>query len=251
MNRAPNDLPDPGLLEHEALPVQEQVVVVHPVREDLPLEVPVDDRPDRVELREEVGVLLRDHVVELPARVHAEGHDRAEEVPLREPPLRDGDADVGRRGLEEVLRVLRVEDREVRLEAEELGVRPQEPRPDGVERPGRRPHQVRADEGLDAPLHLPRRTVREREEEERRGIGPVLDEARDAVDERARLARARSRDDERRPVRREDDGLLLLVQLARVIDAVALRRRVRRRTYRRGAGGPSVTSGDYPSARPC
>ena len=104
-------------------------------------------------------------------------------------------------------------------------MRAEEARSDRVERPRGRAHEVGADEGLDAPLHLARGAVRERQEEERRGVCAVLDEARDAVDERPRLARARPRDDERRPVRREDDGLLLLVQLARVIDAVALRHR--------------------------
>jgi len=212
-------------LEHEPLPVQEEVVVVHPVCEDLALEIAVDDRADRIDLREEVRVLLGDHVVELPPRVDAQGDDRAQEVALREPALRDRDPHVGRRGLEEVLRVLRVEDGEVRPEPEELGVRPEEARRHRVERAGGRPHEVRSDEGLDATLHLARGTVREREEEERRRVGSVLDEPRDAVDERARLARAGARDDERRAVRREDDGLLLLVQLARVIDAVALRDR--------------------------
>ena len=185
----------------------------------------MDDRADRVELREEVRVVGRDHVVERPPRVHAEGDDRPEEVALRKAAFRDGNAEVRRRGLEEVLGVLRVEDREVRAVAEQLGVGPEKARPDGVERPGRRAVQVGADESLDAALHLAGGAVRERQEEERRRIGPVLDEARDAVDERARLARARPGDDERRPVRREDDGLLLLVQLARVVDAVALRGR--------------------------
>ena len=136
------------------------------------------------------------------------------------------------------------------LEAEELGVRAQEARADGVERPGRRAVQVGADERLDAPLHLARGAVREREEEERRRVGAVLDEARDAVDERARLARARARDDERRPVGREDDGLLLLVQLARVVDAVALRRRGAPEDVLRGArAGRRVTRRRLPLRR--
>src|SRR5664279_5787159 len=94
-----------------------------------------------------------------------------------------------------------------------------------MERPRRRAVEVGADQRLDAALHLAGGTVREGEEQKRRGVDTVLDETRDAIDERAGLARARARDDERRPVASKHDRLLLLVQLPRVVDAVALRGR--------------------------
>ena len=103
-------------------------------------------------------------------------------------------------------------------------MRAQQARGHGMERPRRRAVQVGADERLDAARHLARGAVRERQEEDGGRVDTVLDEARDAVHERARLARAGARDDERRAVGREHDGLLLLVQLAPVVDAVAFRR---------------------------
>jgi hypothetical protein len=209
----------------EPPPVQEEVVVVHRVREDLPLEVAADDGLHRLELREEVRVVAPDHGVELLPRVRRERDDPAKEVPLREASLGDRDAEVRRGRLEEVLAVLGVEDREIRPVAEELGVGTQEPRPDGVERPGRHPGEVGSEEPLDPPGHLPGGPVREGQEEDRLRSRPVLDEAGDPVDERPGLPRAGPRDDDRGPVRGEDDRLLLGVQLPPVVDPVAPRRR--------------------------
>ncbi len=109
---------DLGALEHEPLPVQEEVVVVHPVREDLALEVPVDDR--RGSRRAAAGS------AGAPPRSTSSSFrpvfTQRDTIARRRSPFGKrrsvtGIADVRRRGLEEVLRVLRVEDREVRLDS--------------------------------------------------------------------------------------------------------------------------------------
>ena len=171
-----------------------------------------------------MGVVAADDGVDFLPRVGREGDDGAEEVPLREAPLGHRDPEVGRRRFEQVLAVLGVEDGEVGPVAEELGVAAEEPGADRVERPGRHPRQVGAEEALDPPGHLLRRPVREREEEERLRGDAVLDEARNAVDEGPGLPRPGPRHDDGRAVRGEDDGLLFGVQLPVVVDPVALRR---------------------------
>ena len=52
----------------------------------------------------------------------------------------------------------------------------------------------------------------------RSGGNALLQQIRDAIGERARLARTRAGDDERRAGRRGDGGELLLVEFARIVN---------------------------------
>ena len=60
--------------------------------------------------------------------------------------------------------------------------------------------------------HLAGGAAREGEQEDPLRRDAALDEVRDAVDERARLARARAGDDEQRPVAERDGARLLRVE---------------------------------------
>ena len=113
---------------------------------------------------------------------------------------------------------------EIRAVAEKLRVRAQEARGDRMERPSRRAIQVGADERLDAALHLARGTVREREEKQRRGVGAVFDEARDAVGQRPCFPASGAGDDEQWPLAGHDHLELLGIELVLVAYAVVLLR---------------------------
>jgi len=69
-----------------------------------------------------------------------------------------------------------------------------------------------ADQTLGAGEHLAGGAPREGEEQDPLRRDAALDQVRDAVDERARLARAGAGDDEQRPVAERDGALLLRVE---------------------------------------
>ena len=74
-------------------------------------------------------------------------------------------------------------------------------RADRVERADPHPRRSAAEEAGDAFLHLARRLVGERDGEDATRVDPVLiDQARDARREHARLARARTGEDQQRSV---------------------------------------------------
>ncbi len=157
------------------------------------------------------------------AGVDREGVEVGEDVPLGEPFLERRDLQVRRRGVEHLAGVFLVQDREVGGEPDPASEAPQQPAPDRVERAAHQPPRVDGEQALDPPEHLTRRLVRERQEHDARRVGARFDQPRDAVDEGARLARSRARDDEDRPAAREHDLPLLFVQLPVVVDPVALR----------------------------
>ena len=94
----------------------------------------------------------------------------------------------------------------------------QKPVADGMKRAAPKRAQFAADQLGDAPHHLARGFVRERQQQNPVGRDALFEQIGDAIRERARLARARAGDDERRAGRRGDGGELLLVEFARVID---------------------------------
>ena len=125
---------------------------------------------------------------------------------------------VGDAGLDQILRVVAVENGEIAPVTEQIGVRAQNPRADGMERaaPERRqflPQQIR-----DAPHHFAGGLVGERQQQDAVGGNALFEQIGDAIGERAGLARAGAGDDERRAGRRGDGGELLRIQLARVIN---------------------------------
>ena len=120
--------------------------------------------------------------------------------------------------LDQILGVLAVQDGEIALVAEQVRVLAQNAVADGMKRaaPERRQFLRRA--------NPPTRRIISRAAlfvnvSSRNAVGgnPLLQQIRDAIGERARLARTRAGDDERRARRRGDGGELLLVQFRRVI----------------------------------
>lgn len=113
----------------------------------------------------------------------------------------------------EALGVGGVVDRERRGEAELLALAPQDPHTRAVE--GHHPHRVRAraDELLDALLHLARGLVGEGDREDLARVDvPLAQEVGDAVGEHTGLAGARTGHDEQRGAGVHDGRALVLVQ---------------------------------------
>src|SRR5262249_5811084 len=123
----------------------------------------------------------------------------------------------------DVLRVAAIEDREVRLQPEPSRRPAEDDVRERVERTARDLLAAGPDQRGRAPEHLLSGLPGEREEEDLARVHPRLDEARDAVDERARLPAPGARDDEHGPVEGRRGLELRRVQLAGVVDAVARR----------------------------
>ena len=86
-----------------------------------------------------------------------------------------------------------------------------------------------SDQLLCAPQHLLRGATRERQQQDRAGRHAALDQPRDAINQRASLARSRSRHDQQRAVAMRHGGKLRGIQQLGVLDfEVALIGRRRR-----------------------
>jgi hypothetical protein len=123
--------------------------------------------------------------------------------------------------VDHVLGVAAVEDREAGLETQGPPGAPEDGVGKGVERPARDAVAAAAHERRRARQHLLRRLAREREQEDLRRRHARLDQARDAVDERPRLAAPRTRDHQHGPVEHGGGLVLRGVQLAGIVDAEA------------------------------
>ena len=128
-----------GALVEQALPGQQQVVVVAGVRRALALRVPLEDADDLLLEREEVRRAVGQDLGKRPAGVDREGVQIEEHVAAREPLLRDRDLLVGDRRVEHLAAVLGVEDREVRPDADPRPEPAQQAAADRVKRP---PHEA-------------------------------------------------------------------------------------------------------------
>ena len=115
--------------------------------------------------------------------------------------LRLGDA-----GVDQILGVVAVEDGEVALVTEQVGVRAQNPGADGMERPAPERRPVPAPANPRRGASFPGGLVGERQQQDAVRRDALFQQIGDAVGERARLARAGAGDDERRPGRRGDGG---------------------------------------------
>ena len=131
---------------------------------------------------------------------------------LRESLRRLAETERAARELHQVLGVALVHDGEVRGEAGRRAELSEQAMPDGVKGAAVHPRAGGADESLGAGEHLAGGAAREGEEEDALRRDAALDQVRDAVDERARLARAGAGDDEQRPVAEGDGALLLRVE---------------------------------------
>jgi hypothetical protein len=89
---------------------------------------------------------------------------------------------------------------------------------DGMEGAAPKRTQILAEDVINAAHHFPRGFIRESEQQNTLGLHALLQEERDAVGQRAGLARARAGNHQRGSRHGGDGGVLLLVQFARVID---------------------------------
>ena len=128
------------------------------------------------------------------------------------------DAGLGDAGLDQILRVVAVENREIAPVTEQIGVLAQNPRADGMERAAPERRQLPAQQIGDAPHHFAGGLVGEREQQNSVRRDALFQQIGDAIGERARLAGAGAGNDERRAGRRGDGGQLLRIQFARVIN---------------------------------
>ena len=128
------------------------------------------------------------------------------------------DAGIGDAGLDQILRVVAVENREIAPVPEQVGVLAQNPRADGVKRAAPERRQLPAQQIGDAAHHFAGGLVGEREQQNSFRRDALFQQVGDAISERARLAGAGAGDDERRAGRRGNGGQLLRIQFARVIN---------------------------------
>ena len=150
---------------------------------------------------DELRVLVAQDVVDRDAGVDVPRVDVVKRLLLREsldfasaiPELRAGE-------LHQVLGVALIHDREVLGEAGGGSVAAEQPVRGGVKGPAVHARARAADQPLGAREHLLRGAAREGEEQDALGRHAALDQVRDAVDERPRLARAGAGDDEQRTV---------------------------------------------------
>ena len=118
-------------------------------------------------------------------------------------------AGVGDRRAHQGLGIIAVHDRKRLRIADRLGVPPQHPVADRVERPAPEPGRVATDQLLHAVHHLSRGLVGEGQQEDAVHRDALLKQIRHAIGQRARLARSGSRQHQCRPGRRRDSRELL------------------------------------------
>ena len=122
-------------------------------------------------------------------------------------------------GVDQILLVFAIHDGESARISESAAVAAQHPVADGMKRPAPESARVDREEICDAIEHLARGFVGEGEEQDVARIDAVLEQVGDAIRQGARLAGAGAGDDQQRTRRRGHRGVLLLIQLRRVIDA--------------------------------
>ena len=167
----------------------------------------------------EILELLLQHFRGGLVRVDRQRKDFAEHVGFWEMRALFGfDAGIGDAGLDQIPRVIAVENREIALVAKQIGVLAQNPRANGMERAAPKRRQLPAQQIGDAPHHFAGGFVGEREQQNSVRRNTLLQQICDAIGKRARLAGTRAGDDERRAGRRGDGGKLLRIQFARVIN---------------------------------
>ena len=120
--------------------------------------------------------------------------------------------------IDHVLHVGAIENREVGLEAHRRAHPAQHVVGERMEGAARDCARAISDELLCPPQHLLRGAPRERQQQDRAGRHAALDQPRDAIDQRASLARSRARHDQQRAVAMRHGGELRGIQQLGVLD---------------------------------
>ncbi len=184
-------------------PVEQQIIVVEHMLHLLCLDVGAEQALEIVREIGAPGVALREHRGKRHPRVDHRRIDRQTGMLARKAPARLGKPEFVAQQIHEIGSVFAVMDGERRIEADARRVVAQEARADAVESPRPRKlrtRQVRAartrlmHDVLYTPHHLVGRAARERQQQDRAGIGTPGHQVRHPVGEHIGLARSRAGD---------------------------------------------------------
>ena len=202
----------------QPLPVDQQVVVIHPVPLTLELLIAGLDACQGFGERLKPGVPRDDQPRQGRRGVDREADDLLDHLGLREavrspisPDLVDGQPD-------QLPRVFGIENGVVVAIAEADGMASQKAIPDRVKGPSPDAARISRQEPLDALQHLPRGPIGEGHQHQPCRRHASFEQPCDAVGERPGLADPRAGDDQQRPSPGQYDLPLLLVENRRVID---------------------------------
>ena len=204
----------------QAAPEEQQVVVVQHLLLLLGVGVRREQLRQTLLGRQAPGERRAQHLVQRQLGVDAARVDVQARGLLREARAASAEAQTRARDVDEILAVAAVHDGEVRLHADVARVDAQQAGGTGVERAA--PDALggaagavaaRRERRLDPAQHLGGGAAREREQQDAPRVCPALDEVRDAVHERRRLAGAGAGDDEQRAVAVLRGGELLGVEV--------------------------------------
>ncbi len=214
-----------GVVLKELEPEREQVVEIHRVGRALALGVKVGQAGNfLIQIAvalvpvEQINELLVQQFADGFVRVDGEGENFIQHVRFGEMRAFGFDFGVGDAGLDQILGVVAVKNGEIAPVTERVGVGTEHAGADGMKGAAPKLAQLVAEQIGHAPHHFAGGLVGERQQQNPVGGDALLQQIGDAIGERARLARTRAGDDERRAGRRGDGGQLLRIQLARVIN---------------------------------
>ncbi len=212
------------LLQHPQRLLQ-QVVEIHRVRRLLLLLVARVHPFDLLQQRQEIRELLRQHLVHRPLRVDRETEEIRQHIRLREPNLLRINPRTRHHRRDQIPLILPIQNREPARITEHAPMPPQHPVADGVKRPAPKPARIHRQQIRHPIEHLPRRLVREGQEQNVPRVHPILEQVSHAISQRPRLPRPRARDHQERPRRSRHRRMLLRIQLRRIINPNPRRRR--------------------------
>ncbi len=153
------------LLQHPQRLLQ-QIVEIHRVRRLLLLLVARVHILDLLDQRQEIRKLLRQQFLHRPLRVDRETENIRQHIRLREPDLLRINPRTGHDRRDQILLILPIENREPARITEHLPMPPQHPVADGVKRPAPKPARIDRQQIRHPIQHLPRRLVREGQQQE-------------------------------------------------------------------------------------
>ena len=179
---------DFGFFREQALPVDQQVVIIHGVALDL---ARLKDAVDALYLRRqrfEVRMVGDDAIANGQVAVVGIADDVGDDFRLGKAARFLVNAGFLNRGFDEVFGVFGIEDGEVLLIIKRLGVAAQDAIGDGMKGAAPDFARIGLQQGFDAVEHFARRFVGKRHEQDARRRHAHFDEPRDAISHRARLA---------------------------------------------------------------
>ena len=207
-------------VRHQRPPQEQQVIEIDGAEGALARGEGLKERAEDLEVLLAPREALGHDLPHRPLRVHRARVDVSERVLAREAPSGLAVTLLLPHEIEQVGGITRVEHREVRAESERRGVPAHEAMPHRVERTAEHAPSRAAGHRLRAREHVPRRTARERQQQDPLGRGAVGDERRDARTKRRRLPGPRAGQHEQVAVAVQCGGALLGVQFLEPVGGV-------------------------------